>query len=1530
MQHGHAASSEPARLEALHAYEVLDTPPEDAFDQIAQLATQLCGVSIGIISFVDAQRQWLKASIGVEVREIDRASALCEQTLQAGSQPLLVPDTLQHPLFATHPLVLGAPYVRFYACIPLVNDKGFVLGTLAVMDPQSRTLSPGQWASLHSLAHQTMAQLELRRQTRVLTQLVQDHATVQASLQTQTEKLRLSEERFHMGTRATAHAVWDWDFRTQTLWWNEGLEQMVGITAVDAAHGFDIWTQRIHPDDCAAVRSSLQSVIQGNDKTWSSQYRFRCLDDRYMWVQDRGFVIRNAQGEALRMVGGMSDLSAQKQVEAHALQEAQVHAEIVQVQQKMSSMALDLPQVLALVAEAALRSHHTGGAMVELLDGEHLVSHAAAGPLARPAGTGLAVRDSMVWSTLQQGCTVLCNDTVAQGWDLSHGREHMRSVVAVPLRVNQTVIGSLKVVSSLRDAFTQGDVAHLQILAESLGFMVQLRKITAQLQASEKQYKLLFDGHPQPMWVYAQDEHQHRVYAQDEHQHILAVNQAMLALYGYSEAEALQLCMLDLSVAHTPAPQSAAAPSVSEDPECTDAIRQHRRKDGTRMEVEISVRSILFDTRKACQVMAIDVTEQRRTERELARMNRARQLLSACNETLVRATSELSLLKDICRIAVDMGDYCMGWVGLAHDDAQKSIEPIAHAGPHDQYLQDLNLSWSATSPSGHRPAGVAVRTGQVVVLPDLHSDLERGDWQQRMQTQGFQGAICLPLRHQETTLGVLCLYVAEARPFSTEETSLLQELANDLAFGIVSLRNRKEQQRLHASVAKVAAAVSATSGTEFFVQLTHNMAEALDAQVGCMAFFLPRKDDGIAYAESLAVVVEGALQPNATYCLTGTPGLQLLTQPQLLIERDVALHYPEAPIVRALGAQSYAGQQLCDASGTPVGMLFVLFRQPVSNPEFVTSALQIFATRASAEMQRQVADVRIHRLAALLDKAQDAIIVRDLRHHILFWNHSAERMYGWSCAEAMGQSIAELLYADPAAFHNATAAVLEHGEWVGEIVQRHRDGHTIDIEGRWTLVRDDDGQPESILAINTNISARKATEREIQRLAFYDALTGLPNRVLLMDRMRQALVASQRTHNGGALLFIDMDNFKTLNDTLGHDKGDLMLQQVGQRLKACVRDIDTVARLGGDEFVVMLEDLSPHPEELAVQARGVGEKILSALSTGYQLGAYLYRSTPSIGIAPFNGQHDSVGELLQQADLAMYQAKAAGRNTLRFFNPQMQSIVTARAELESDLRSALAQNQFLLHYQPQVNQLGQFTGVEALVRWQHPERGMVSPTQFIALVEETGLILMLGRWVLHTACEQLAGWRHDPALCHLTMAVNVSSRQFRTAGFVHDVARVLAVTQAPAHLLKLELTESVLVEDMDSTIATMMALREHGVGFALDDFGTGYSSLSYLKRMPLDQLKIDQGFVRDCLEDHNDASIAQTVIALGHSLGLDVIAEGVETAAHQAALQGWGCRFFQGYGISKPLPAQALEAFLTTHAAVAASASTTTAPLPPG
>jgi diguanylate cyclase (GGDEF)-like protein/PAS domain S-box-containing protein len=470
----------------------------------------------------------------------------------------------------------------------------------------------------------------------------------------------------------------------------------------------------------------------------------------------------------------------------------------------------------------------------------------------------------------------------------------------------------------------------------------------------------------------------------------------------------------------------------------------------------------------------------------------------------------------------------------------------------------------------------------------------------------------------------------------------------------------------------------------------------------------------------------------------------------------------------------------------------------------------------------------------------------------------------------------------------------------GRVITCLLSAHTMELNGQ-----------TCILSVTRDITARKEAEARINNLAFFDSLTELPNRRLLLDRLKHAVASSARTGSVGALIFIDLDNFKTLNDTLGHDMGDLLLQQAAKRLVDCVREGDTVARLGGDEFVLLLESLSADAQEAAAGAEAVGEKILVALNEPYQLTGFTGHSSPSIGITLFADHQGSLEELLKRADLAMYQAKEAGRNTLRFFEPEMQAAVTTRAALELDLRKAVQEGEFVLHYQPQVDHRGHITGVEALVRWQHQQRGLVSPMLFIPLAESTGLILQIGRWVLLTACSQLRAWSEQPKMNALSIAVNVSALQFYQHDFVDQVLSILEQTGADPKRLKLELTETLLISNIEDVITKMHKLKANGVGFSLDDFGTGYSSLSYLKRLPLDQLKIDQSFVRDILTDQNDAAIAKMVIALADSLGLAVIAEGVESIPQREFLAAQGCHAYQGYLFSKPIPIGEFEEFLT-------------------
>jgi diguanylate cyclase (GGDEF)-like protein len=441
-------------------------------------------------------------------------------------------------------------------------------------------------------------------------------------------------------------------------------------------------------------------------------------------------------------------------------------------------------------------------------------------------------------------------------------------------------------------------------------------------------------------------------------------------------------------------------------------------------------------------------------------------------------------------------------------------------------------------------------------------------------------------------------------------------------------------------------------------------------------------------------------------------------------------------------------------------------------------------------------------------------------------------------------------------------------------------------------------------------------QKTIQNLAFFDPLTELPNRRMLLDRLRQTLASSARSGRLRALLFVDLDKFKSLNDSFGHKTGDLLLQETARRLSSATRETDTVARLGGDEFIVILEDLSALAEEAATQAEMIAEKILTVTSLPYLLEGHECLITSSIGITVFGAQQASIEEIMQQADIAMYQAKTAGRNAARFFAPELQSSINARATMEEELRMAIKQEQFLLYYQPQIDR-GAIIGAEALVRWKHPQNGIVFPGTFISLAEETGLILPLGDWVLETACRQLAAWARKKETAHLTIAVNISARQLRQPDFVEDVLATVARTGANPLNLELELTESMLVENIEEVICKMTELKQHGFKFSLDDFGTGYSSLSYLKRLPLDRMKIDRAFVKDILTDKCGGAIAQAIVSLSHAMGLPVLAEGVENEAQREYLAALGCHLYQGFLFSWPIPLLEFEKLLARQQVVA-------------
>ncbi len=554
------------------------------------------------------------------------------------------------------------------------------------------------------------------------------------------------------------------------------------------------------------------------------------------------------------------------------------------------------------------------------------------------------------------------------------------------------------------------------------------------------------------------------------------------------------------------------------------------------------------------------------------------------------------------------------------------------------------------------------------------------------------------------------------------------------------------------------------------------------------------------------------------------------------------------------------------------------------------------------------------RIAAIAFETQMAMVVTDATPKILRVNKAFEKITGYSAAEAIGQNpnilSAPEIRKGKAFYEEMWADILSKGKWSGEVLDKRKNGVIYPKQLMITAVTAPDGTPTHYVGSFFDITERKQAEENIHRLAFFDQLTKLPNRRLLLDRLHQALAASTRSGRHGAVLFLDLDHFKTINDTQGHAVGDLLLIEVAQRLQGSVREGDSVARLGGDEFVVLLEDLSRQPDEAATQAELVAEKICGELNRPCWLKDYECHTSASIGISLFHGHLESAGNLLKHADIAMYQAKTAGRNTTRFFDPQMQAVLEKRAALEADLRQALASQQFRLHYQIQVDRHSKATGAEALLRWEHPESGLVFPDQFIPLAEETGLIVPIGLWVLQTACTQLKAWQDDALTRDLTLAVNVSAKQFRQADFVEQVQQALRESGAKPALLKLELTESTVLEDIEDTIVKMDKIKTLGISFSMDDFGTGYSSLQYLQRLPLDQVKIDKSFVGGLSVEDVDSAIVRGIIAMANILKINIIAEGVETEEQRQLLYFYGCTHYQGYLFSKPVPIAQFERLL--------------------
>uniref|UniRef100_UPI00351CE339 EAL domain-containing protein n=1 Tax=Rhodoferax sp. TaxID=50421 RepID=UPI00351CE339 len=890
----------------------------------------------------------------------------------------------------------------------------------------------------------------------------------------------------------------------------------------------------------------------------------------------------------------------------------------------------------------------------------------------------------------------------------------------------------------------------------------------------------------------------------------------------------------------------------------------------------------------------VDITERRREQDAMARQNRLLQAVSRA-QTLVIASRETGfnfegLLDEL--LAVTESEY--GFVG-----------EVFFTPERQPYLKTFAVSDTARDEASRRPGkermprgmmfsnpntlvGAALASGKPVISNETDSDPMRGGvLRGQVAIDAFLG---IPIHHGEEMVAMVGL-ARRSAGYSQADVDFLEPLCNTIGQLVQARRMDAERQRAQDELQATAALLA---------EKTKSLATTLDSM-----------NQGIIMVD-----------PGGRIIVCNQYALGLLDIPESLM----VTHPSYTDIVRFQAERgdfgdNYAGIETKgrayvargDASGAPdkylrttrSGRVLELVTRMLPSGDMVRTYTDITEQlRADEKIRESEA-----RFRALTELSSDWYWEQDAEFRFVRVDGDLEtpNPLPWDSYIGTTRWGSDAEGVSPAQWDAHRAALQARAVFRDFELQRLRaDGTLMWIGISGAPIFDSDGVFQGYRGTGRDITVRKQAEAQIQKLAFYDSLTELPNRQMLLDRLEHAVAGSARHRSHGGLLFIDLDNFKMLNDTMGHDRGDQLLQQVARRLTQCVRHMDTVARLGGDEFVVMLEELSADALEAATQVEAVGKKVLAALNHPFDLAGQHHHTSPSIGATLFFDHMETVDELLKRADLAMYQAKAAGRNTLRFFDPEMQAVVNARAALELDLRQGLAQGELLLHYQPVVDAAGETTGVEALARWVHPRQGMVSPAEFIPLAEQTGLILPLGRWVLETACLQLVAWSTSRATKHLTMSVNVSAREFHHPDFSSLVVALLGKTGANPGRLKLELTESLLLSDVEDAIAKMSELRSIGVNFSLDDFGTGYSSLSYLKRLPLDQLKIDRSFISDVLTDANDAAIVRTILALAQSLGLSVVAEGVETQGQRDFLEQIGCTAFQGYLFGRPVPLDAL------------------------
>ncbi|MFE8073312.1 EAL domain-containing protein [Marinobacteraceae bacterium S3BR75-40.1] len=863
-----------------------------------------------------------------------------------------------------------------------------------------------------------------------------------------------------------------------------------------------------------------------------------------------------------------------------------------------------------------------------------------------------------------------------------------------------------------------------------------------------------------------------------------------------------------------------------------------------------------------------DITAQRRNEQQIRKLNRVYNVLAQINHLIQRTPDQSTLLREACRIAVEEGGFRMAWIGLVNPESQK-VRPTTCAGYEKGYLDKLDIAlqdnWSQSGPTRQ-----ALARGSHVVCNDIAAEPEDQSWRQRALQRGYRASAAFPLQSAGRILGTFNLYAAKAGFFTAEELQLIDQLAGDLSLAMTLLEREEQRQetelRLRQSEARYRSLFEEQNSIT--VLADPESATLLDANPAACRWY------GWDRAEVPGKAVADFVQ---------TP-MDLVHQ-----------HIRQA----ATGEVNYFEEEHFDAHGEARRV------EIYSSTVMVDDEPLVYAIIHDVH-ERYLTQEKLRLNNAVVESIRDSVMVMDLQHRTISVNPAFTMLTGYTKEDAVGKTPEFLRSPRHGAdfFRELWTQVQTKGYWQGEIWHRHKDGSLFPGLLSLNAVYNEQGQVTHYVAVTTDISSLKESEERLDHLANYDLLTNLPNRILAESRLNHSIEQAQRHERRLAVLFMDLDSFKTINDSLGHPVGDELLVAVAQRLAKQVRREDTLARFGGDKFMLIIEEFK-EPQRAAVVAR----HIHTALQSPFTLpsGNEVFVSA-SLGISVFPEDGASAGELMRNAETAMYEAKKQGRNQFCYFTTNMNVDARAVLEMESALRQALMRHELMLYYQPKLNLAsGQICGVEALLRWQRPNEGMVSPGTFIPLAEQTGLIVPIGNWVLEEACRQIKRWQ-DAGLSQLRVAVNVSVGQFRSGNLQEQVENALRHSNIPPECLELELTESMLMEHTSEAIRQLKDLKQLGVRLSLDDFGTGYSSLAYLSRFPIDALKIDKSFVAGLLQDSTADTITASIIDLAHRMGLKVVAEGVETQEQLDYLNFYGCDEMQGFFFAKPLPVVELEA----------------------